>query len=114
LSALLEDSVGRQGYVVLTYKFKKENRRWVGYCEELGTSTFGRSIPETEKKLDGAVQLHLNALEELGERENFFKENDISFHVCEPCDTTINLSLSDDCFVHPCVHKIVDPEIAFA
>jgi len=30
-----------KGYVILTFKFRKEGRRWTAYCEELGTATFG-------------------------------------------------------------------------
>ena len=57
-----------EGYVVLTYKFNREGKRYTAYCEELGTATFGRSLKEAEARLEEAVGLHLNTLEELGER----------------------------------------------
>ena len=65
------------GYVVLTYQFQKEGRRWLARCQELGTSVFGRSLPEAERILDEAVLLHLDTLEEVGERDRFFKEHNI-------------------------------------
>lgn len=65
------------GYIRLTYEFYKEERKWVAICHELGTSTFGRSISDAERKLDEAVLLHLDTLEEVGERQRFFKEHHI-------------------------------------
>ena len=96
-----------EGYVVLTYKFREVNRRWTAYCEELGTATFGRSLPEAEKKLEEAVWLHLNTLEEVGERERFLKEHKIVLYHDEPKkDITINLPLKQEVFVHPHIQRI--------
>ncbi len=95
------------GYVVLTYKFRKVDKRWTAYCEELGTATFGRSLPEAEKKLEEAVLLHLNTLEEVGERGRFLRENNIQFHHTKPKkDITICLPLRQEVFVHPHVQRI--------
>lgn len=65
------------GYAVFTCKFRKEGGKWLACCEELGTATFGRSIQEAQRKLDEAVLLHLNTLEDVGERERFFREHNI-------------------------------------
>lgn len=95
------------GYVILTYKFRRLNRRWTAYCEELGTATFGRSLPEAEKKLDEAVWLHLNTLEEVGERDRFFEEHNIELHSAKPeKDITICLPLRQEVFVHPHIQQI--------
>jgi len=67
--------VAAEKFIVLTQKFHKEGKRWLGRCEELGTSVFGRSLLETEKILDEAVELHLNTLEDIGELEHFFDEH---------------------------------------
>ena len=72
------------GYILVTFKFRKEGRRWTAYCEELGTATFGRSLPEAQEKLEEAVLLHLNTLEDVGERDRFFKENNIKFYSHKP------------------------------
>jgi len=66
-------SVKKSGYIVVTFKFRREGNKWSALCEELGTSTFGRSIPEAHKRLKEAVLLHLDALGEAGERERFLQ-----------------------------------------
>lgn len=101
------DRMGAKGYVVLTYQFQKEGNRWTAYCEELGTATFGRSIPEADRKLDEAVLLHLNTLEEVGERVRFFKEHNIEFHPTKPkSDISFCVSSSQEVFVHPRIQPI--------
>ena len=80
------------GYIVVNFEFRKEGRRWAAYCEELGTATFGRSIPEAKKKIQEAVLLHLNTLEEVGERERFFREHSIKFLRTRPVKNIIRRS----------------------
>lgn len=96
-----------EGYVVLTLKFQKENRRWTAYCEELGTATFGRSLPEADKRLKEAVLLHLNTLEDVGERKRFFKEHSIKLYPARPKeDMMICLPLNKEVFIEPHVQAI--------
>ena len=96
-----------KGYIVLAHEFQKEGRRWVGHCEKLGTSAFGRSLPEAEKGLREAVWLHLNTLEDVGERERFFREHNIELHPIRPKkNITIQASLRHDVFIHPHVQRI--------
>ncbi|MCL5025313.1 MAG: hypothetical protein M1531_02295 [Chloroflexi bacterium] len=68
------------GFVVLTLAFRREGHLWSGECLELGTATDGRSLEKTKQELIELVQLHLNALEEAGEREYFFRKHDIKFY----------------------------------
>jgi len=92
--------VAVDGYVILTLKFSKAGRRWTAYCEELGTATFGRSLPEADKRIKEAVLLHLDTLEEVGERTRFFAEHNIEFHHTKPKkDVTISLQLKPSVFV---------------
>jgi predicted RNase H-like HicB family nuclease len=99
--------VSTAGYVVLTLKFKKVNRRWTAYCEELGTATFGRSLPEADKKLKEAVLLHLNTLEEVGESRRFFEENNIKYYHNKPKDDiTISLPPNREVFIEPHIQAI--------
>ncbi|MBN2621378.1 hypothetical protein JXB22_09860 [candidate division WOR-3 bacterium] len=79
------------GYIIVTVKFSKEGRRWVAYCEELGTSTFGHSLPEAQSKLKEAILLHLNTLEKVGERERFFKDNKITMYHNKPKNTEVTV-----------------------
>ena len=105
--------MGIEGYVVLTFKFRKAGKRWTAYCEELGTATFGRSLPEADKKLKEAVLLHLHTLEEVGERDRFFQEQNIEFHHTKPRkDITICLPLGESLFVQPYVQPIRELSVA--
>ena len=98
------------GYIILTYEFRKINRRWAAYCKELGTATFGRSLPEAESRLGEAVLLHLNTLEDVGERERFFKDYDIKYYDTKPKkDIQINVSLDEEVFLRPHIQPIKEP-----
>jgi predicted RNase H-like HicB family nuclease len=99
--------VRKAGYVVFTFRFEKEDGRWTAYCDELGTATFGRSLPEAERKLNEAVLLHLSTLEEVGERERFFKEHHIEFLPNKPKDDIqVRLSVNGNSYVHPHIQPI--------
>ena len=71
-------------YVILTFIFKKEDRRWTALCKELGTSTFGHTAQEAINKIHEAVSLHLNTVEKIGERERFFREHKIKMYTSKP------------------------------
>ena len=103
--------MSRSGYIVLTAEFQKVGRRWTVHCEELGTATFGRSLPEAEKRIKEAVLLHLNALEEVGERDRFFREHNIPLHPEQPKGITVNLPVKpqSDVFFQPLVHAVPEP-----
>jgi predicted RNase H-like HicB family nuclease len=106
-------NMGNSGYVILTLKFNKVNRRWTAYCEELGTATFGRSLPEADKKLKEAILLHIHTLEDVGERRRFFKEHGIKLYATRPTErVNICLPLNKDIFVEP--HVQVIPELTAA
>ena len=95
------------GYIVVTFEFRKEDRRWVAYCEELGTATFGRSIPEAEKRIKEATLLHLNTLEDVGERERFFKEHSIQYYPTRPTENIkINAPVRREAFYRPHIQRI--------
>jgi len=72
------------GFVLLTLRFRKTGDHWDAYCEELGTATFARTLEAAKEKIIEAVCLHLNTLEEVGERERFFKEHKIKIHLKKP------------------------------
>jgi predicted RNase H-like HicB family nuclease len=93
--------------VVLTLKFQKQGRRWTAYCEELGTATFGRSLPEADQRLKEAIFLHLNTLEDVGERERFLKEHNIQLHLEKPQDSiTVCLPINREIFIEPLIQSI--------
>jgi predicted RNase H-like HicB family nuclease len=95
------------GYVVLTYEFHKEDKKWVGLCEELGTSTFGRSLKEAEDRLDEAVELQLSTLEDVGETRRFFEEHNIIFHRSRPNkDFKICISADESVYTKPHIQPL--------
>jgi predicted RNase H-like HicB family nuclease len=99
----------KPGYIIVTLKFRKEGRRWTALCDELGTATFGRSIQEAKARLEEAVQLHLNTLEEVGECERFLRENGIAFYKEKPRgdrEVSVPLSLGLDAFLLPHVFPV--------
>lgn len=96
-----------KGYIVLTLAFEKKGGRWVAHCAELGTATFGRSLPEAEKRIKEAVLLHLNTLEDVGECARFFKEHNITYHHVKPkADIRITKPVSTGTFVQPYIQSI--------
>jgi predicted RNase H-like HicB family nuclease len=96
------------GYIIVTLFFYKEGNRWVGICKELGTSTFGRSIQEAHNRLNEAVELHLNTLEEVGERERFFREHNITLYSHKPKEKKVCLPVKDNAFVRPYIYPIYE------
>lgn len=95
------------GYVVLTLEFRNVGRRWTAHCKELGTATFGRSLPEADKRIKEAVFLHLNTLEDVGERARFFREHSIEFHRARPRKSiTLSVSPRASTFIEPHVQRL--------
>ena len=104
-----------EGYIILTFEFGKEGRRWTAYCRELGTATFGRSLKEAESRLEEAVTLHLSTLEEVGEKERFFEEHSIEFYTVKPeLDVSITLPVSTATYTRPYVQPVHDLSPAHA
>ena len=72
------------GYVELTLTFSREEGKWVGLCDELGVSTYGKKLEQVEDDLRLLVIEFLNLLEESGERERLFRERKIQVTTAEP------------------------------
>ena len=84
------------GHVMLTLRFEREDKNWVGTCVELGTSTFARSLPKVQEELHELVADHLNALEEVGERERFVEKHRIEIQRTTASDeVTLRAPFSD-------------------
>ena len=98
------------GYIIVTFSFHKEGNRWVGRCNELTTSAFGRSLPEAEERLKELVELHLNGLEDAGERERFFRENGIRVYTHKPKLKSVSVTapLDKKTFVQPHIQPLVE------
>lgn len=92
-----------QGFVILTLVFRQEGRRWLGECVELGTATYSNTLKRTHAELVEMVELHLNTLEQTGERQRFFDENGIKFYADhqQPKKVTQDLPVDESIYVHP-------------
>ena len=89
--------MSKEGYVILTLRFIREGNKWLGECEETGTATFARTLRTCETELRELVTEHLNALEEVGERDRFFEEWNIEFHRTRPTTPRqVTLRVMDD------------------
>lgn len=84
------------GYVILTLKYHKEGDRWLARCEELGTATFGRTLEEAQERIREAVTCHLDTLEDVGERERFFREHNIAYHARRPRSVKVPTTANDE------------------
>ncbi len=94
-------------YVFLTIVFQKEeDGRWTAECKELGTATFGSSFEDTQQKIEEAICLHLYTLEEVGEVERFFKENNIRVIAKRPRTVKINVPTNPLTFIQPYIHPL--------
>lgn len=70
----------RTAYVILTIELFEEEGQWVGYCRELGTSICADTMEQARDDINDAILLHLNTLEDVGERSRFFKNHGIKLH----------------------------------
>lgn len=60
--------------VVLRLRFWKEGHHWLGECLELGTATFADTLDQAQTELLEMIDLHLNTLEGMGARAEFFNK----------------------------------------
>ena len=96
-------------YISLTVSFYWEkDGLWTAECLELGTSTFGNSFEDVNEKISEAILLHLNTLEEVGERKRFFKENNIKIIHYKPKTVSVPTTkiLSKNTFIQPRLQRV--------
>jgi predicted RNase H-like HicB family nuclease len=74
------------GYVVLTIRFDRQDGQWAAECEQLGTAACGDTFEEAQEAIVDLISLHLNAPEDVGEAEEFFKRHGVPFHTKKPKD----------------------------
>ena len=65
------------GYILLTGVAEKEDGQFVSYCPELGTSSCGDTVDEALANLGEAIEVHLDALEEVGTLHDVLRERHI-------------------------------------
>src|SRR3989442_294007 len=100
------------GFVILTLAFRQDGRRWTGECLELGTATYGRTLKQVRNELAELVSLHLNALEDVGERDRFFREHGIRFYSDDvsPTEVAPHVPLDEEAFFQ--AHRVAVGDLA--
>ena len=88
-----------EGYILLTVRFAREGDQWTAECQELGTAACGDTLEEAEGAIKDLIELHLNSLEELGERAAFFEKHGIKFHRTRPEDAKRRIQVRPGEFV---------------
>ena len=88
-------------FIIVTNKFNKEDDGFVATCIELDIVSQGDTIEEASKNLDEAVLCYLNTLENLGIREEVFKEKNIILHKYPKTsdNTAINIPINQEAFI---------------
>jgi hypothetical protein len=88
------------GFVILTMAFRQDGRRWTGECLELGTATYARTLKQASDELHELVTLHLNALDDVGECDRFFREHGIRYYsdAVMPDDAAPRIPTDGDAF----------------
>jgi predicted RNase H-like HicB family nuclease len=69
-------------FIILTNIFIEEDNGYVVKCPELGISTQGDTIEESEKNIKDAIFVFLNSIESLGLRDEIFKKHNIKTYNC--------------------------------
>ena len=87
------------GYVLLTIEFKHEPEGWSALCRELGTTACAATLEEAREAIIELVELHVNTLEEVGERDAFFRRHKIEFHRQRPshCERRVEIGRLVEC-----------------
>ena len=67
-------------FIMVTHRIIKEDDIFVANCPELGISSQGDSIEEANNNVKEAVSCYLDTIEDLGIREEIFKQKNIILH----------------------------------
>ncbi len=67
-------------FILVTHRIIKKDYGFYANCPELEVSSQGDTVEEADKNLAEAVLCYLDTIEELGIREQIFKEKNIVLH----------------------------------
>ena len=69
--------MGVTGSIQLTQIVEREGSQFAAHCPELGIASCGDTIEEAFANIHEAILLHLDVLEDLGDRDRVFRERGI-------------------------------------
>ena len=81
-------------YILLTFSITEEDGQFAARCKELGTVSCGDTFEEARDNIADAVVLHVNTLEELGDRARVFRENKIRVKTYQKPKREVSVSFS--------------------
>lgn len=100
----------KQQYIILTVLFYREkgDKRWLAECKELGTASYGDTLEDARERIAEAIEIHLDTLEEVGERERFFRKRKIKIVSVLPATDEINIKapVNPKMFAQPFIHQL--------
>lgn len=70
--------------IILNCVFREEEKGFSGHCKELDVCSQGKNVEEASNNLKEAVVLYVNSIEELGIRDQIFKERKIKVYSKKP------------------------------
>lgn len=102
-------------YIVLSLLIEKDGEAYCASCRELDVASGGQTVEEAAGNVVDAVDLYLNTIEEMGLREQIFREQGIEIKSAIPfsftCETRIGPTR--ELYIRPFLHKF-SPEKAYA
>ena len=67
-------------FIILTQTVEREGDQFVSLCPELGTASCGDTIEEAFSNLEEAIEVHLEALADIGTLYRVLEEKGINIH----------------------------------
>lgn len=84
-------------YIKLTLQFYPEaDGRWTGECVELGTATFGSTLPEVYEELNKLISEYLCFLEAQGEKDRILRESGVAVVALEGWAPPASVQIGSD------------------
>ena len=87
-------------FIRLTGIVEKEGDVYLAYCKELGTITCGDTIKQAKANLLDALEVYIDGLEEIGERDRVFSEKGVTIERATDYSVNFGKPLSLSTFEH--------------
>lgn len=96
-------------YVVLTGLIEEDDGKYAASCKELDVVSSGETVEEAAHNLGDAVEAYLNAIEEMGLRDEIFEERGIEIKSARPsifdC-AELRLPRAGNIYIHPLIQEM--------
>ncbi len=97
----------RGDFFIINVMFQEdEKKRWTAECLEFGTATFGNTLKQAKERINEAIELHVNSLDEVGELERFITRHKIKVFRKTPRRIYFDIPFEEGAFIQPQTHAI--------